>query len=202
MSAAEIDAVFRTIDRPVWIVTAADGHRRGGLTATWVYQASLDAEAPVAVAGIAPGHFTAELIAASGFFAAHLLTPEQAPLALRFAISSGRETDKLAGLEHVLGLTGCPILSDCLAWLECKVFHAHSTGDRYFYWADVVAGESVSAALPLTERELFAAAGEDDKRRLKELLATDIAAQRPLRAAWRNALAGCLSAKGRADGPA
>jgi len=202
VSADEVDAVFRAIDRPVWIVTAADGQRRGGLTATWVYQASLDDQAPVVVAGIAPGHYTSELIAAAGCFAAHLLTPEQAPLALRFALASGRATDKLAGLDFVVGQTGCPILSDCLAWLECKVFHAHSTGDRIFYWADVVAGKAVSAAPPLTERDLFAAAGEDDKRRLKELLAADIAAQRPLRSAWRKALAGRWSATGRADGPA
>lgn len=185
MIPADIEAVFRAIDRPVWIVTAAAAGHRGGLTATWVAQASLDPALPVVVAGIAPGHHTRELIDAAGAFAAHLLAADQAPLALRFALASGRDVDKLAGVEFSAGATGSPILETCLAWLDCRVVHRHETGDRFYYWADVVAGHRLAEAAPLTERGLLSAANDDEKRRLKLLLAADIAAQRPLRDAWR-----------------
>ena len=67
-----IEEVFGIVDREVWIVTATDGTRRGGLVATWVSQASIDREHPVVLIGIAPNHFTAELIDASRAFGLHL----------------------------------------------------------------------------------------------------------------------------------
>mgnify|MGYP002087204098 CR=1 FL=1 len=59
---SDIDALLRLVDREVWIVTAAAGGKRGGLTATWVAQASIDRERPVILAGLAPNHFTTELV--------------------------------------------------------------------------------------------------------------------------------------------
>ena len=58
----QIDSVLRTIDREVWVVTTAAADKRGGLTATWISPASIDRQRPVLLAGIAPNHFTAELI--------------------------------------------------------------------------------------------------------------------------------------------
>ena len=66
---SQIDKVLRLIDREVWIVTASDGPRRGGLLATWVSAASIDAERPVILAGLAPNHFTTELVQRSGSLA-------------------------------------------------------------------------------------------------------------------------------------
>src|SRR5688572_25683702 len=99
------DTLLRLIDREVWIVTAAAGSRRGGLTATWISPASIDRERPVLMAGIAPNHFTAELIAESGAFCAHLIAPEQFAVTFDFAAGSGRDKDKLAGLETTTGET-------------------------------------------------------------------------------------------------
>ena len=62
MNNAQVESIFRLVNREIWIVTAADGERRGGLAATWVSQASIDRDKPVVVIGIAPNHFTAELI--------------------------------------------------------------------------------------------------------------------------------------------
>jgi len=43
----EIDAALRLVDRELWIITAADKNRRGGLLATWVSTASIDPERPI-----------------------------------------------------------------------------------------------------------------------------------------------------------
>src|SRR6478752_7569707 len=95
----EIDAALRLIARDLWIVTAHDGPRRGGLVATWVSAASIDRERPVLLAGLGPNHFTTELVQASRSFAAHLLRPDQTELAWNFARDSGRNRDKLAGIK-------------------------------------------------------------------------------------------------------
>lgn len=188
----QIEQVFGNIDREVWIVTAATGSQRGGLVATWVFQASIDREHPVVLAGIAPNHFTADLIDASQAFGLHLITEGQVHHAWNFGSGSGRNRDKLAGIEASAKQTGSPILRDCLAWLDCRVFAAYRTGDRIYYWADVVAGEMVSSGSPLTESQLIRSANDQQKQMLRRGRDADIAIQRPQQQAWRAELPSAL----------
>lgn len=183
-----IERVFSSIDREVWIVTAATDRSRGGLVATWIAQASIDREQPIVLAGIAPNHFTAELIDASGTFALHLLTTQQIHHAWNFGVGSGRERDKLAGVETFRATTGTPILKDCLAWLDCRVFATESTGDRTYYWADVVAGDLLVEGSPLTESQLMRLATVEQKLHLRTGRDADIDIQRPRQQAWRSGL--------------
>lgn len=190
-----IEQVFSGIDREIWIVTVASGVRRGGLVATWVSQTSIDREHPVVFAGIAPNHFTAELIDSSGAFGLHLITGDQVHHAWNFGIGSGRDRDKFAGVETLAGPTGSPILRDCLAWLDCRVFAVERTGDRNFYWADVADGETVASGSPLTESQLIASATAEQKQLLRSGRDADIVIQRPLQQAWRSNLPGSLRPK-------
>lgn len=182
------ERVFRLVERPLWIVTAADGARRGGLLASWVYQASLDPQRPMVLAGLASNHFTAELVEASGCLALHLIGAGQIELAWRFGLGSGREVDKLAGLAWREGQTGAPLLADCLAWLEARVLTTLDSGDRRYVFADVVAGDGAEQGQPLTDAELFASASEAQRAQLLAQLQADVAAQRPRHDAWRRTL--------------
>jgi flavin reductase (DIM6/NTAB) family NADH-FMN oxidoreductase RutF len=181
-----IDEVFQLIDREIWIVTSAtnDG-RRGGLVATWVSQASIDSQRPVVVAGIAPNHFTAELIDSSRGFVTHLISADQIALAWQFGLQSGRNTDKFAGIEINSTPSGLPIIKNSLAWLECRVIEKYDAGDRWFYWADVISGLKIGKDRPLRESTLFAAANTEQKAALSESRRLDIAAQRALADRWR-----------------
>ena len=69
----QIDSALRLVDREIWVVTASDGERRGGLVATWVTAASIDRERPMLLAALGANHFTTELVQTSKAFAAHLL---------------------------------------------------------------------------------------------------------------------------------
>lgn len=185
---SRIDEVFRLVSREVWIVTAADGESRGGLCATWVSQSSLDPQRPVVLLGIAPNHFTRELIDRSGQCALHLLRQDQAETALDFAIGSGRDRDKLAGRAASDSLDGPPHLRDALAWLECRILTHYHGGDRVYYWADVTDGSISGGGAPLREKELLAAATDEQRRLLKENRQFDIELHRPLHQAWREQL--------------
>lgn len=182
-----IDSALKCLNRELWIVTSADGPRRGGLVATWVSPASIDRERPVLLAGIAPNHFTCELIEASGVAGLHLLRPDQMPVALAFALGSGRERDKLAGLGLQTGTLKTPLLSDCQACFEGQVFARLATGDRTYFWFDVIAARHSSGDVA-RERDLFRAATPEQMRQLIGNRDEDVAVQRAWHDAWRQAL--------------
>src|SRR4051812_18363617 len=109
-------ALLARLDRELWVVTARDGVRRGGLVATFVSQASIVPDLPRMLVGVARQHFTWGLIEASGAFALHLVRPDQVDWVWRFGLKTGRETDKLDGLETEVRASGAPILSAAPGW--------------------------------------------------------------------------------------
>jgi flavin reductase (DIM6/NTAB) family NADH-FMN oxidoreductase RutF len=184
-----MESVFQLIDREVWIVTAASPTARGGLLASWVMQTSLDPVKPMVAAGIASNHFTAELIDAACSFGLHLIGADQAALALRFALESGRDFDKLAGLKLLSSASGAPILADCIAWLDCRVLTCFDTGDRRYYWADITDADIRRPSVaPMRESQLFAAASEEQRGALRASRDRDIGVQTPLAERWRHTI--------------
>lgn len=186
----EINQVFGLLDREVWIVTSAAAGRRGGLLATWVSQASIDPEDPLVVIALAVNHHTKELVERGGAFGLHLIARDQIELAWQFALGSGRDRDKLAGVDQAPRATGVPILADCLAWLDCQVIDRHEAADRMLFWGRVVGGGVLRTGTPLRERELMASATPEQAQALRRDLQSDIELQRPLIAAWKANCAG------------
>jgi flavin reductase (DIM6/NTAB) family NADH-FMN oxidoreductase RutF len=200
---SQIDAALRLVDRELWIITAAHESSRGGLLATWVTSASIDPERPMLLAGISPNHFTAELVQSSRAFAAHLLRPDQMELAWNFANGSGRDRDKLAGLEVKTNETNSPILTNCLAWFDCRVFANYNAGDRLFFWADIVgcsgapaqrvAEQPVAATtsisrVPLREHQFIQSLTPDQRQTLLSDRKADILKNRPFHEQWRQSI--------------
>jgi flavin reductase (DIM6/NTAB) family NADH-FMN oxidoreductase RutF len=178
-------AVFARTDRELWLLTAADGARRGGLIATFVSQASIVPDLPRVVVGLAKQHHTWGLIEASGAFALHLLGEKHLDWVWRFGLRSGRDVDKLAGLTATAGTTGSPILTDALAWLDCRVESRMNTGDRTLYLAEVVGGEQTRDETPLTAQRMIQLAPPERLRELKEQMTHDIGIDGAAIRAWR-----------------
>lgn len=188
MSSLVTTTVFAHVNREIWVVTAAGAERVGGLVATWVSQASIDENNPIVVIGIAANHFTRTLIDESGFFGLHLLKPAQIDLAINFAVGSGRTRDKFAGVNHRRSPHGTPLLQDIHTWTDCEVFTKLDTGDRIYYWANVIDGRVLSHEPPLREHEFISKISEEDRQNLRESRERDIEIQRPMFDAWRNSL--------------
>jgi flavin reductase (DIM6/NTAB) family NADH-FMN oxidoreductase RutF len=85
------------------------------------------------------------------------------------------------------GSTGSPLLADCLASLECRVFARYDTGDRWYFWADIVAGEKRYDGQPLREQALMAAASDEQRQLLRQNRHEDSELLRPLHNRWRAA---------------
>lgn len=180
-----ISAAWQLVDRALWVVTAATAKRRGGLLASFVMRSSIDPHVPQVLIGLAPNHFTCELVDGARRFGLHLLAHEQLPLAWRFAIGSSRDVDRFAGLDLVENPLGPPLLADCVARFDCQVFGRWSTGDRVYWAADITAGGLVQQGQALTERDLFAAANDEQRAALLSGLAADQTLHESLRALWR-----------------
>lgn len=186
----QADGIFRRLRREVWIVSAADGLARGGLTATWVQSVSIDRERPVVLLALATNHYTTELAVGSGKFAACLLARRQVAIGLRFALTSGRDVDKFVGLDVVNTPADVPRLEDCQAWIEGRVFAKLVAGGRTFLWGDVTAAHGFFTEPVLIDHDLFAAATAPERQTLLARLAEDVQLQRPLDDAWRQHLTG------------
>src|SRR4051794_9615620 len=137
MDSAAASELFRRLDRELWVVTAGSGERRGGLIAAVVNQAAIVPHLPRVLVGLAKRHYTWELVEAGGAFGLHLLAEEHLDWVWRFGLHSGRDRDKLAGLSTRPGASGAPLLTDALAWLDCRVESRLDTGDRTVYLAEV-----------------------------------------------------------------
>lgn len=125
----------------VTVVTTRDADGRAvGFTASAVASLSLDPLLLLVCVGRS-GETLAHLEGA-GSFVVNVLAAEQEELAIRFA---GRDReDRFTGLEWASAATGSPVLTDALAWLDCRVHEVLDGGDH----AIVVGRVEACAARP------------------------------------------------------
>lgn len=167
------DQVFARIDRELWVVTSGTGERRGGLIATFISNASLVDSLPRTLLALAKQHHTRHLIDDSRAFGLHLIAARQLDWVWNFGLGSGRDRDKLAGYSVEYAATGVPLLSDALAWLDCRVETTLDTGDRTVYIAEVLAARTGGDEPPLTMRELLRIAPAERLRDMDEMRQRD-----------------------------
>ena len=115
--------------------------------------ASIVAERPRVITQIYKGNLSHEMIVGSGAFALNFPRADQLDWIDRFGMHSGRDGDKLDGLDYKAGETGSPLLADCWGWLDCRVVNAMDGGDMTCFLAEVVDGLTVSDGEPLWWRD-------------------------------------------------
>jgi len=82
------------------------------------------------------------VIARATHFAINILTSAQEPISRRFAEELD---DRFDGLGYTRGVTGCVLLDDILAWVECAVASRFDGGDHLIVLGDVIAGAAADA---------------------------------------------------------
>jgi flavin reductase (DIM6/NTAB) family NADH-FMN oxidoreductase RutF len=168
-----IAQVFHLYDPPLWLVTARDGERRGGLVATFAVRASIVAELPRMAVGVAKHHHTWGLIEGSGRFALQLVPEPDLDAVWRFGIASGHSRDKFAGLAPLATPDGNPLYPGAAAWLDCRVEGRQDTGDRTLYLAQVAGGAVLRPGPVLGVAALLREAPPERRAELERLYAAD-----------------------------
>jgi flavin reductase (DIM6/NTAB) family NADH-FMN oxidoreductase RutF len=94
-------------------------------------------------------NLTRELVLARGSFSISVLVEGQEALVQALGFASGRERDKLAGLDYELTARGNPVFAGSLAWLECDVLERFDLGDATAFLSAVVEQRPLWDGLPL-----------------------------------------------------
>jgi 3-hydroxy-9,10-secoandrosta-1,3,5(10)-triene-9,17-dione monooxygenase reductase component len=119
----------------VTVITTLDAEGNpNGLTANSFTSVSLHPPMVLFCLGSDSSNFDA-FEAANGFVA-HVLAADQEALSIRFA---AKGIDRFAGLDWVPGHNGLPVLSGCLATMECDLAHSYDGGDHKIYVGEVKA---------------------------------------------------------------
>jgi flavin reductase (DIM6/NTAB) family NADH-FMN oxidoreductase RutF len=138
MSFDPVYTLLRNLTTPVVAITTSAGGRRNALIVNSAQRASLVPTIPRLSLYVSKTNFSHDLIYQSGVFGLHLLRNDQWDLIWQLGLQTGRNVDKLIAIETINGLTGCPLLRDCVAGFECKVANAMDTGASTFFLGDVV----------------------------------------------------------------
>jgi flavin reductase (DIM6/NTAB) family NADH-FMN oxidoreductase RutF len=108
-----------------------------GMTANAV--TSLSLEPPLVLVAVVRNSATDGYLKTSRCFALNILSAEQRDLSTRF---SGPGPRDFADLPTKTAVTGCPILVEAIAWVDCRMVDVFSGGDHEIFIGEIVAGDA------------------------------------------------------------
>jgi flavin reductase (DIM6/NTAB) family NADH-FMN oxidoreductase RutF len=134
----EVADFMQTISAGVYVIGVSDGRRTNAFTASSVVPVSFK---PVIVAvAVGVDHASRPVLHAGRAFTINVLKRDQLALASHFGTVSGRTANKLADVRWRPGLSGAPILVDCLAYIECELASTVAAGDHELALGRVIEG--------------------------------------------------------------
>lgn len=132
----------------LYAVTTGDTTEWNAFTANWVSQVSFDP--PLVVVSVENASVSLPLIRRTGHFAVNVFNADQRDLAGTLGKSFARHPEKLSGLRTGTSTTGCPVLLDTVAWVECQVESEMAAGDSTLVLGRVVGADVLRRTEPLT----------------------------------------------------
>jgi flavin reductase (DIM6/NTAB) family NADH-FMN oxidoreductase RutF len=153
MDEAAKKTVLRHFSYGLYALTVKHGGEEHGMTANWVTQASFDP--PMVVVAVENTSKTVAMIRDAHHFAVNVLLEGQRELAGKLGRSSANTPQKLKGIKtKPAPISGAPVLTDALGWVECRVVATLPSGDHTLVLGEVVAaGVEHEGAEPLTLEE-------------------------------------------------
>lgn len=134
----------------LYAITTGGGDQWNAFTANWLSQVSFDP--PLVALSVENASVSLPMIRASGVFAVNVYSADQRELAGQLGKSLSKHREKLAGLSHEIGASGCALLTDTLAWVECHVESEMPAGDSTIVLGRVTGAGVRRQGEPLTMR--------------------------------------------------
>lgn len=142
MSENPVSAVLKMLPYGFYALSSHHNGDDNIMVVNWFTQASFEPQL-VAVALQKTSH-TFGLVEKSGVFALNLLRKEDKEVIKGFTKGRAKNPEKMEGAQYSPGPeTGCPILNEAAAYLECKVVDKLNTGGDH----DIILGEVVNAEI-------------------------------------------------------
>ncbi len=143
--------VLRTFTYGLYAVSCADEGEVNIFTANWLTQVSF--EPPLLAVSVENVSKSLPMILRSRKFTVNVLRSGDRELAGMLGKSALKQPDKLSNIGFDLGINGCPILHNALAWIACGVRNTVEAGDSTLLVADVVDVGILGEGQPLTMAE-------------------------------------------------
>jgi len=146
----DIKAFFK-ITYGLYIVSSGDKNRGNGFIANTVFQVT--SEPPKFAVCCNKNNYTSGIIKNTGAFSVSILQQEASPeIYGTFGYKSGRDVNKMEGLNVKYGETGVPVvLNDTIAYFECKVVETVDLGTHNMFIGELVQSEVIDGTKePLT----------------------------------------------------
>ncbi len=132
----ELQDALDKIVNSVAVVTSKRDEEINGCSVAWVSQVNFTP--PFVMFSVGKESYTRELIEESKVFAINILSERQVKIAKQFGLQSGRNIDKFSKIDYETKGSGAPILKDCLAYMDCKVYKTMDVGTQTIYIGEVV----------------------------------------------------------------
>lgn len=141
---------LNTISYGLYVVGSRKGERLNAQIANTLFQ--ITAEPPTIAVSINKQNLTHEFITERRGFTASVLCRDT-PLSFigHFGFKSGRDIDKLEGINYKIGETGAPVVIDnAVAYLEAKVIQEVDVGSHTIFIGELVAADVITNKEPMT----------------------------------------------------
>jgi flavin reductase (DIM6/NTAB) family NADH-FMN oxidoreductase RutF len=146
---AEWITAFGKMTYGIYVLTSCHQQEINGMIASWVSQVSY--EPPLIMAAVHSQRYSHQLIEKGGSFALHVLAKSQKNFLSRFKGKIPQA--KFSALNWAAGQSGCPILKDCLAYLECELKTHYRPGNHTLFIGEVIDAGVLAKGSPLTTGE-------------------------------------------------
>ena len=134
----------------LYVICSRKGDRLNGQISNTVFQVT--SEPPTIAVSINKNNLTHEFITESRVFTASVLS-QDTPLSFigHFGFKSGKDIDKLEGINYKIGDTQAPVVTDnTLAYLEAKVIQEVDVGTHTIFIAELVGADVIKEGEPMT----------------------------------------------------
>ena len=132
-----VNKVTWKIPNALALVGSRAGEERNAMTTSWITQLSME---PVLIGvGVDNEAVTHRLITQGGSFTVNLWDAENTRVFVKYSKPAAYESGELNGRPVVEAVTGAPVFSEAIAWLDCEVRHVLDLGTHTLFVGEVVA---------------------------------------------------------------
>lgn len=147
LDSENLRAAMRSWSAGVTVVTAVHEGIKHGMTVNSFTSISL--EPALVTISLQKTSRTHEIVGKSRAFGLTMLSSEQTKISDIFAGRVPETEDRFAGLQTETLITGAPLITGGLAWLDCRVVETFNAGMNTLFIAEVLAVRSSDDGLPL-----------------------------------------------------
>ncbi|HEU5424759.1 MAG TPA: flavin reductase family protein, partial [Nitrolancea sp.] len=140
-SPAPVGSVLSLFWTPLVAVGATDGTRPNAQISVSTFGAGVVPDRPRIVCVLYKANYTHGLVLARRNFSVSVLAEDQIDLIPALGFASGRDRDKLDGLDYTLTQRANPVFTGCTGWLECEVIETADFGDSTAFLGAVLQHE-------------------------------------------------------------